>query len=78
MNSKGLHVIIARMFRLHILMKEGPITARALAESEEVSARTIRRTIDLMHDDLGCEINADHRGYHMPNSSLLFTNWRKS
>lgn len=56
--------VLARLHRIAELLKSGRrITTSDIAKEEEISRRTVRRTIQFLRDSLGWEIESDHRGY---------------
>lgn len=56
--------VIARLHRIADMLKEGRyLTTTHIAQEEEISRRTVRRTIQFLRGSLGWEIESDHRGY---------------
>jgi biotin operon repressor len=56
--------VLARLHRIADMLKGGHrITTTHIAKEEEISRRTVRRTIQFLRDSLGWEIESDHRGY---------------
>lgn len=45
--------------------REEWVSSRSMADSEEVSRKTIFRTLDFLRDELGWEFNSAHSGYKL-------------
>ncbi len=62
-------VVLGRLHRIAERLQSGqPVTARALAQREEVSRKTIHRSVDFLRDHLNWEIDGGWDGLRLVRS----------
>lgn len=65
--------VLGRLHRFAEVLESGkPVTARSLADAEEISTKTVYRTIDFMRDQLNWNIESSTVGFSLvrPNAAL--------
>lgn len=70
-NTNSVFTTLARLHRIaHVLRSGRPVTISALARREEVSRKTITRSIQFLHGSLGWEIESTPKGYRLRAQGL--------